>query len=53
MMTCEWMLSDDDYNIWDTGCGEDFSLEEGTPRTNNMSYCCFCGLKLIVTEQEK
>ena len=53
MMTCEWILADDDYNIWDSACGQAFNLEEGNPQTNNMSYCCFCGCKIILVEQEE
>lgn len=42
---CKWE-EDDDYGYWDTSCGEQFVLEAGTPKENNMNYCCYCGKEL-------
>lgn len=53
MMTCEWELEDDQHNIWQTGCGQMFIIIEGSPPINNMNYCCFCGLNLIVNDKEE
>lgn len=44
---CEWKLEDNgDYIIYNTSCGEDFILEEGTPKENLYNYCPSCGGKL-------
>lgn len=44
---CFWKY-DIDYNYYHTDCGEDFTLEEGTPYQNKMRYCYHCGRKLRV-----
>ena len=41
---CTWSNSEDDSDThWQTSCGEDFLLNDGTPEDNNMKYCCYCG----------
>jgi len=40
---CIWSLNSLDWNTWDTGCGEKFQLDNGTPSSNSMKYCCYCG----------
>ena len=39
---CRW--SEDRNGNWETKCGE---LTQGTPKTNKMAFCCYCGGKLI------
>lgn len=41
---CTWER--DDEGNWDTGCGERFCLNDGTPSENSMRFCCYCGGKL-------
>jgi hypothetical protein len=41
---CVW--SEDFEGNWDTGCGNLFVLNEGTPSENGMKHCCYCGGKL-------
>lgn len=41
---CVWTENEDGY--WETKCGEEFILETGTPKENEMKFCCFCGKKL-------
>ena len=31
---------------WDTGCGNCFTLNDGTPEENGMHFCCYCGKPL-------
>jgi len=46
--TCNWEQDNDtEWNLWETDCGESFHIEEGTPKENNMNYCCYCGKKLV------
>ncbi|MBE9561779.1 MAG: hypothetical protein IMF12_02785 [Proteobacteria bacterium] len=45
---CIWCNSDgsehDDSNTqWETSCGGSFILNEGTPESNDIKYCCYCG----------
>ena len=32
---------------WESDCGMDFSICEGTPSENNMVFCCKCGKPLV------
>jgi len=49
-IVCKW---EEEYDgPWHTECGESFDLNEGTPKDNGMKYCCYCGKKLMSTEQE-
>lgn len=41
---CVW--TEDDSGNWDTGCGQIFIINEGTPKENQFHFCCFCGGKL-------
>lgn len=48
---CTWsnsegVINDDTDTHWETSCGQDFLLNDGTPDDNSMNYCCYCG-KLI------
>ena len=45
---CAW-TADDDGN-WLTGCGGMFVLETGTPKDNEMAWCCYCGRALAGEE---
>lgn len=41
---CEWK-EDTDGN-WDVACGPLHYIQDGTPKENNMNFCCYCGGKL-------
>jgi hypothetical protein len=43
---CTWTRDDHDSDIWLTGCGEAWCLNEGTPKENRIKYCPFCGVKV-------
>jgi hypothetical protein len=43
---CVWSQDSDDGDTWDTGCGEHYIINDGTPEENNMKFCTFCGLKV-------
>jgi|WetSurMetagenome_2_1015567.scaffolds.fasta_scaffold1214525_1 hypothetical protein len=46
---CVWTESTDpDVSYWDSGCGQSFYFEEGTPEENGMKYCPFCGKEVSV-----
>ena len=47
---CQW--SDED-TCWDTGCGECYTLIEGTPESNGLKFCPFCGGHVEVSGGEK
>lgn len=39
-----WELLNDDWNVYRcTACGEEWTLEAGEPKENNMNYCPNCG----------
>ena len=42
---CHWKETDE---MWETGCGNAFNLETGTPSDNEMKYCPYCGKLLTV-----
>ena len=42
--TCRW--TDERGEYWETECGHQFCLIDGTPSENGMAYCCYCGKRL-------
>jgi len=50
MDTCAWR---EDGSDWHTGCGDCFTLFDGTPAENDMTYCCYCGKKIEEFREEK
>ena len=48
---CEWMLCDEESNVYDTSCRNPHILIEGTPKENNYEYCPYCGKKIKVVEE--
>jgi hypothetical protein len=45
--TCNWIKDkDNEYNTWNTDCGNMFTIEGGTPKENGMTFCCYCGRKI-------
>lgn len=49
---CEWTLMDEEFNAYDTSCGNPWCLEEGTPEDNKMIYCPACGRKIKVVKEK-
>ena len=49
-ITCMWECVDTDEWVWESECGEEWILTEGTPRQNGMAYCPFCGKRMIEVE---
>jgi hypothetical protein len=48
---CLWIPVDDpDTGVWASQCGNEFILEEGTPKGNGFIYCPYCG-KVLKEEQ--
>jgi hypothetical protein len=41
---CVWKENSD--GAWETGCTNTFEVTAGTPASNNMKFCCYCGEKL-------
>lgn len=48
--SCEW--SQDDDGNWTTECGGMFVISEGTPKDNDMSFCCYCGEPLKTANEQ-
>lgn len=44
--SCRWTLDGEDDGIYDTGCGGRFQIETGTPASNKMAFCCYCGKRI-------
>lgn len=40
---CRWTRDSEDSDIWLTGCGEVWCLNEGTLADNRIKFCPFCG----------
>jgi hypothetical protein len=53
--SCLWWQdeTDDEGTSWYTDCGEEFILLEGTPETNAMNYCPYCGARLTQHAPDK
>ena len=44
---CEWVYVDNDWDYWETECGEAFDLgNSDTLEENKIKYCPFCGKKI-------
>ena len=43
---CVW-TEDKPHTYWSTGCGEILFLDGSGPEANGMTFCCFCGKRLI------
>lgn len=41
--TCDWT---DDEGYWITTCGHEFVINAGSPKDNDMRFCCFCGKEI-------
>ena len=39
----KWVAFDYDNSYYCTSCGEIWTLNNGTPKENNMNYCMYCG----------
>jgi hypothetical protein len=50
MEECAWR---EDEGYWETGCKNEFTINEGTPEENGMKFCCFCGKKIAQFPQER
>lgn len=44
MSECKW--KEDNDGCWWTDCGQGFVLADGTPKENDMKFCCYCGKPL-------
>lgn len=54
---CNWETSesateDSSDTHWSTTCGHSFMLNDGTPDTQCMNYCMFCGKPIEQTIEE-
>lgn len=45
---CEWVQDGyEESDTWQASCsGRYFMLEDGTPKDNHMTHCCYCGKTL-------
>ena len=43
--TCTWVY--EEYDFWESTCGQGVRIENGGPQENGMNYCSHCGNKLI------
>lgn len=48
--TCLWTYNPDGY--WQTACGDQFCITEGTPAENRMRYCHYCGRQIAAPASE-
>lgn len=45
LQVCTWDMVGE-YCYWQTDCGKEFSIEDGTPKENGFKFCVYCGKKL-------
>jgi hypothetical protein len=54
MDSCKWVLvSETDYEYWDTDCGESFQFNDGTPSNNHFNFCPYCGKPIEQVEPKE
>ena len=46
---CAWTVDRDE--VWQSACGGEFTLNDGTPTDNSMRFCCHCGAPLITADR--
>lgn len=44
---CPWVQDGDAPDTYDTGCGKRFTITDGTPFDNDMTFCCYCGDPIV------
>jgi len=50
---CEWKY-DEDFEYYNTSCGAEYALYDGTLEENEHHHCPFCGRKIsLLTKEEK
>jgi len=53
---CEWQepetVTEIDWNIWGTSCGNTHQFEDGGPEENKYRFCPYCGRRVVVIESE-
>jgi hypothetical protein len=49
---CVWVSGDEFGGLYETSCGQAFTLNDGTPEENGMLYCYHCGKPLEVENVE-
>jgi len=51
--TADYIVCGEPTGNYDTLCGNDFVLNEGTVEENHMKFCPFCGEEIEAIEQPK
>ncbi len=47
VVCAHWICTDETFNIWRcSSCREEWTLNDGTPKDNNMNYCFNCGSRM-------
>ena len=46
---CQWVY---EAGSWATGCGYEYTINDGTPSENNMNFCLYCGKVLDEKREE-
>lgn len=49
MEECVWRENE---GIWETDCGEKFVINDQTPFSKDILFCCFCGKRVVQFLQE-
>lgn len=50
---CEWSQDENSVSLWYSDCGKRLWLgQTGSPRENEMEFCCFCGETLFEADDE-
>jgi len=44
---CIWTHSEYDDEHWETSCGQEFMIIDGTPKDNGYNFCPSCGKPLV------
>lgn len=47
MTECIWAQDGVGEDHWDTSCHNRFTIMDGGPEENRMTFCCYCGKQLI------
>ena len=49
---CNWSLTDDDSEVWESSCGEEWTFIDGGPAENSVRFCHGCGKPVAIEDQQ-
>ena len=49
---CNWSLTYDDSEVWESSCGEEWTFIDGGPAENSVRFCHGCGKPVAIEDRQ-